>query len=124
MNAANFAHPGYLMRIKAAVLRAVVKARRPGQPRATALETVYNRREKPSLLIVARAGRGFEVFGGHDLDDDVTPLVVAALRRHHATQPPRVAQVDTHQGHLPTGLAIGAALCLPFWAGVAFFAFH
>lgn len=117
MNAANFVHPGYLMRIKAAVLRAVAKARRPGQPRATALETVYNRREKPSLLIIARAGRGFEVFGGPDMDDDVTPLVVAALRRHHAAQPPRIA-VDVQRGSLGRGVAWGLALSALLWAGI------
>lgn len=86
MNRCNFTHAGYLARIKAAVLRAVVKANRPGQPRGTAHEIVYNRREKPSLAVIARAGRGFEIFGGHDLDDDVTPLVLAALCRFHGTE--------------------------------------
>lgn len=86
MNRCNFTHPGYLARIKAAVLRAVVKANRPQQPRRTAVEVVYNRREKPSLAVIARAGAGFEIFGGHDLDDDVTGLVLAALCRFHGTE--------------------------------------
>ncbi|MDX0622860.1 hypothetical protein GOD54_23460 [Sinorhizobium medicae] len=85
MNRANFTSPSYLRRIKAAVLRAVTKANRKGQPRRMATETVYNRHDKPSLLIIARAGLGFEVFGGHDCDEDVTSLVKEALREMHAT---------------------------------------
>lgn len=94
MNRANFTSVNYLRRIKAAVLRATTKANRPGQPHATARETVYNRHDKPSLCIVARAGRGFEVFGGHHRDDDVTPLVVEALREMHATQPLPLIEVE------------------------------
>ena len=137
MNAHNFTHTGYLLRIKAAVLRAVRKANRPGQPRATATETVYNRRDKPSLLIIARARQGFEVFGGKDQDDDVTPLVLDALGKMHARarafpgvrlrnvrlsfaglRPPE-PQVDTHTGNLGHGLAWGFALVVPMWAGIA-----
>lgn len=122
MNAANFVHTGYLLRIKAAILAAVAAA--PDKPEGRAITVVTNRHNQPSLCVIARVGQGFEVFGGYGLDDDVTPLVVAALRRHHAAQPPRLAQVDAHQGRLSKGLIIAAAICLPFWAGVAFLAFN
>lgn len=85
MNAANFTQTGYLLRIKAAILAAVAAA--PGKPEGRAITVVTNRRNVQSLAVIARAGRGFEVFGGRGLDDDVTPLVLAALRRHHATRP-------------------------------------
>lgn len=124
MNAHNFTHTGYLMRIKAAILRAVRKANRPGQPRGLGHETVYNRNAERSLCIVARAGRGFEVFGGRDGDQDVTELVKAALRTYHASQPPRGAAVDNHDGSLARGLAFALPPCLIFWAAVGHFAFN
>jgi len=77
-------NPNYLERIKAAVVRAVRKANRPAQPRGIAQEPVYNRRTKPSLMVVARKGGGFEVFD--DEDRDVTDIVKAALRDYHAAK--------------------------------------
>lgn len=81
MNASNFTNPNYLLRIKAAILRAVLKANRPGQCHGVANETVYNRNDAPSLCVVARVGQGFEIFDGRD--SDVTSLVVDALRKMH-----------------------------------------
>lgn len=77
-------HPTYLLRIKAAVLRAVRDAHKPHRPRGIGQAEVFNRYDKPSLVIVARRGGGFEVFD--DLDNDLTDSVKAALTAYHASQ--------------------------------------
>ena len=77
-------HPSYLERVKAAVLRAVVKAHKPTALDGIGFGDVYNRRGKASLEIVARKGRGFEIFDSND--NDVTAEVLAALRSHHAAK--------------------------------------
>lgn len=74
-------NPSYLMRIKAAVLRAVVKSHKPQARRGIGLEPVYNRRGKSSLQVVARRGGGFEIFD--ETDRDVTDMIVSALRAFH-----------------------------------------
>lgn len=74
----------YLERIKAAVVRAVRKANEPNAVQGLGHAEVYNRREKPSLSIVARKGGGFEVFD--DEDNDVTDMVKAALVKYHDDQ--------------------------------------
>jgi len=79
----SLASPSYLMRIKAAILRAVVKANKPGAVNGLGFGDVYNRHGKASLEIVARRGAGFEVF---DNDRDITELVKAALCAHHAAK--------------------------------------
>lgn len=85
MNRTALLHPSYLARIKAAVLRAVRKAHTTDHPKRMSFVTVYNRRDKPSLLIVGRVGRSVEIFGGPDTDDDVTSEVMTALRAYHAS---------------------------------------
>ena len=75
-------HPSYLMRIKAAVLRAVRDAHKPNRPRGIGQAEVFNRHNKPSLVIVARVGGGFEVFD--DLDNDLTESVKTVLKAYHA----------------------------------------
>lgn len=76
-------HPAYLMRIKAAVLRAVARTSRRNSHHGFAQAEVYNRRNKLSLVVVARRGRGFEVFD--ELDNDLTESVKAALTAYHAS---------------------------------------
>lgn len=76
-------HPNYLLRIKAAVLRAVRDAHKPHRPRGIGQAEVFNRHNKPSLVVVARRGGGFEVFD--DLDNDLTDSVKAALTAYHAS---------------------------------------
>lgn len=73
--------PHYLARIKAAVLRAVAKANRPNAPHGVGQVEVYNRRQRPSLLIVARKRGGFEIFDQRDRD--VTGLIKSALVAYH-----------------------------------------
>lgn len=82
MNRCNFTHPGYLGRIKAAVLRAVRKSAR--HPFGVGHETVYNRGGKPSLEVIAQRGKGFEVRDQHD--NDLTETVKAALCRWHGVE--------------------------------------
>lgn len=77
-------HPAYLQRVKAAVLRAVEKAHSPRAAHGIGFADVYNRHGKPSLEIVARRGRGFEVFD--EQDNDVTGPVKAALKAYHASR--------------------------------------
>lgn len=84
MNRCNFTHPGYLGRIKAAVLRATVKASRRNSFHGVGHETVYNRGGKPSLEIIAQRGKGFEVRDQHD--NDLTETVKAALCRWHGVE--------------------------------------
>lgn len=84
MNHCNFVHAGYLARIKAAVLRAVVKANRRNSHYGVGQETVYNRGGKPSLEIIAHRGQGFEVRDQHD--NDLTETVKAALCRWHGVE--------------------------------------
>lgn len=76
-------HPAYLQRIKAAVLRAVEKAHSPRAVNGLGFADVYNRHGKASLEIVARRGRGFEVFD--EQDNDVTESVKAALVAYHTS---------------------------------------
>lgn len=99
MNASNFTNPIYLLRIKAAILRAVLKANRPGQPQGVANEIVYNRNDVPSLCVVARVGQRFEVFGGRYGDEDVTGYVVHALRKMHD-------RVRAFPGNPPAGYVV------------------
>lgn len=77
-------HPSYLLRIKAAVLRAVEKSHSPRAVKGIGFADVYNRHGEASLEIVARRGRGFEVFD--EQDNDVTEPVKAALVAYHASQ--------------------------------------
>lgn len=77
-------HPSYLERVKAAVLRAVVKAHKPGARDGIGHGDVYNRRGRASLEIVARKRGGFEIFDSND--NDVTAEVLAALRVHHSVK--------------------------------------
>lgn len=88
MNAHNFTHAGYLARIKAAVVLAVRKSSRCNSFYGVGQTEVYNRRDKPSLTVVAHRGGRFEVFDCRD--NDVTDLVKTALRDFHAN--PRAAQ--------------------------------
>lgn len=81
ISSTSLTNPQYLGRIKAAVVRAVRKANEPHAVNGLGHAEVYNRREKPSLSIVARKGGGFEVFD--DEDNDVTDMVKAALAKHH-----------------------------------------
>lgn len=76
-------HPAYLLRIKAAVLRAVAKTGKRYSHHGFAQTEVYNRRNKLSLVVVARRGGGFEVFD--ELDNDLTDSVKAALTAYHAS---------------------------------------
>lgn len=76
--------PSYCARIKAAVARAIEKAHKPGARRGMGFELVYNRRNKPSLGIVARRGGQVEFFADSDLDTDVTERVLSAMRDYHA----------------------------------------
>lgn len=84
INATSLQSPAYLARIKAAVLRAVRKAHRPGAVRGIGHAEVYNRRDMPSLSIVARQRGGFEIFDHQDRD--VTDLIKAALVQFHQRQ--------------------------------------
>jgi len=84
MNPCNFTHPGYLGRIKAAVVRATVKANRRTSFHSVGHATVYNRGGRPSLEVIAQRGRGFEVRDQHD--NDLTEIVKAALCRFHGTE--------------------------------------
>lgn len=79
-------NPNYLERVKAAVARAVVKAHRPTAQRGMGFELVYNRRDMPSMGVVARRGGGIEFFADNDLDTDVTAIVLGALRDYHANK--------------------------------------
>lgn len=72
----------YLRRIKAAVLRAVVKSHKPDAIRDLGIVEVYNRRGRPSLMVIARKGAGFEVIT--EDDRDVTDMVKAQLVKYHA----------------------------------------
>lgn len=83
MNAHNFTNAAYLARIKAAVLLAVRKSSRRESFHGVGHATVYNRRERPSLDVIAHRGGRFEVRDQHD--NDVTHLVKTALREFHAT---------------------------------------
>lgn len=76
-------HPAYLARIKAAIVRATVRTSRRNSHHGFAQAEVYNRHGKPSLVVVARRGGGFEVFD--DLDNDLTDSVKAALTAYHAS---------------------------------------
>ena len=78
-------HPSYLLRIKAAVLRAVAKTGKRHSHHGYARAEVFNRHGKPSLVVVARRGEGFKVYD--DLDNDLTESVKAALTAYHATLP-------------------------------------
>lgn len=77
-------HPSYLLRVKAAVVRAVKKAHSPRAVNGLGFADVYNRHGKASLEIIARRGRSFEVFD--EQDNDVTAPVKAALAAYHASQ--------------------------------------
>lgn len=78
-------HPTYLLRIKAAVLRAVKDAHKPHRPRGIGQAEVFNRHGKPSLVVVARRGGSFEVFD--DMNNDLTASAKAALTAYHAALP-------------------------------------
>lgn len=77
--------PAYLLRVKAAITRAIVKANRPGQPHAIGHADVHSAQGRPSLQIVARKGGTWEAFDNSDRD--VTDLIRQALRDMHARQP-------------------------------------
>lgn len=81
MNRANFTNPMYLLRIKAAIAKAITEA--PRRPLGIATVTVRNARGKLSLAVVAYAGKGFDILGGRDLDDDVRGLALDGLRAFH-----------------------------------------
>lgn len=107
-------HPSYLMRIKAAVLRAVRDAHKPNRPRGIGRAEVFNRHNKPSLVIVARVGGGFEVFD--DLDNDLTESVKTVLKAYHAAlgaNPDRVVLKNV-RASFPQLLKPSAA---PMWGG-------
>lgn len=76
-------NPSYLRRIKAAVLRAVVKSHSPKAVNGIGFADIYNRRGRASLEVVARRGKGFEIFD--ESDRDVTDMILAALRDLHKT---------------------------------------
>lgn len=98
MNRTNFVNPAYLLRIKAAILTAVAESHR--DPSRIASAIVLNRLGRESLEVVAHADKGYEVFGGPDLDDDVTDLALDGLRAYHTSQRKQV-QTKTVQLDLP-----------------------
>lgn len=88
-------HPTFLAKVKAAIVRAVSRTRHTVDgKRVRATTFVKNSRGAVVLAVLAYPGRGFEVFGGPECDDDVTPMVLAALREYHAALPrPRLRNV-------------------------------
>jgi hypothetical protein len=80
----------FLLRIKAAVGRALRKANKPDQPRGIGHDEVYSAHGRLSVVVVAWRGGRFEVLAGPDMDTDITPLVLAAMRRMHAKRPESV----------------------------------
>lgn len=73
-------NPAFLARIKAAAVAAVRASQLPG----VAQRPVCNRRGKLSVLAIHHKGKGLSF---HDATDrDVTPVVLAALRRMHGNR--------------------------------------
>lgn len=108
-------HPSYLLRIKAAVLRAVRDAHKPHRPRGIGQAEVFNRYNKPSLVIVARVGGGFEVFD--DLDNDLTESVKTALKAYHATLDPNRIRLKNVRLSFPRLMRPSTA---PMWDGCGY----
>lgn len=84
MNRTNFVNPAYLLRIKAAIAKAVTESHRHESGIGSAI--VLNRRGNESLEVIAHAGMGIDIFAGPDLDDDVTELALNGLRAFHNAQ--------------------------------------
>lgn len=76
--------PAFLARIKAAAVAAVHAAHGPAPMPGVGWAHVYNGKGRYSLRAVARKGGGLEFFDRHD--NDVTAVVLEALRTWHAEQ--------------------------------------
>lgn len=101
--------PAYLRRVKAGIVRAIVKANRPGQAHAIGHADVHSAQGRPSLQIVARKGGTWEAFDNSDRD--VTDLIRQALRDMHARQRPLLRNVRLYWPRLKPSTAASWDTC-------------
>jgi hypothetical protein len=89
-------NPSYLARVKAAVLRAVEKSHK-GSPDRLGYADVYNRQGAASLEVVAQRGGPVTIWT--EAGQDVTRMVMGALREYHSQPAPLpLIQIDFDSG--------------------------